>query len=92
MDNGTPASLKNSINNTDTSKKVNLTLLVLHAKFLNFNANNVRGATINQENNTVIPINGICPNQPAGNNCINDGIPQTNRAWAGVGTPIKESF
>ena len=92
MDKGTPASLKNSINNTDASRKVILTLLELHCKFLNFSANSGSGATINQENNIVIPINGICPNQPGGNNFIKDGIPQINKACAGVGTPMNESF
>ncbi len=92
MARGKPAALKMAINNTATNRKVNLNLFSLHAKLLNFNANRGMGETISQENNKVMTTNVAGPNQATGVMAIRDGIPQINKACAGVGTPMKESL
>lgn len=77
--------------NTDRARKVNLIWLLAHEKSLNFRANNSKGATSNNENTIVIPVNTGAVKTIA---LIDSGKKTSdvkNNAFAGVGTPIKES-
>jgi len=85
-----------AMSNTAASRKVNRNWLPLHAKFLNFNAKSGSGETISPENRIVAENKTASPSHSGeegrGKAVINEGIPQINNAWAGVGTPINESL
>jgi hypothetical protein len=79
-------------NNTATRIKVNLILLSVHEKFLNFKANNSIGATSRKETMMVIHIRTPGWETHVANGSGSNHSPVINRALAGVGNPIKVSL
>src|SRR5260221_3101278 len=79
-------------NNTAKRTKVILILLSAHEKFLNFNANSFIGATSRKETKRVRHTRTKEWLTHEANSSGSSHNPVINRAPAGVGNPIKESF
>jgi hypothetical protein len=88
---GKAITLKITISNTETIRKVNLSLLSAQVKFLNFNAKISILETSKNENTVVITISTqVCVSHEPTAGATN-GNEVMNNVFAGVFKPLKES-
>ena len=88
---GTASACFQPSNNTDNPIKVNFSLLSDQPKFLNLSANKSSGATNSKENRMLITARLVVEEVMKLKGVSKNTSPVINRAFAGVGSPIKES-
>ena len=88
---GKAANCKIAISNTARARKVNLTLLSVQLKFLNFNANRSILETMSNEKTTVMTTRTTGLNTTSKMGDSKNGRDVIKNVFAGVGRPLKES-